>query len=152
MEHLMRTLSENISEPIKNYHSPIKCIYPLHDENDTCTSLAIASKLNHYHCVQRALDVLVVDNDQFSLLQHQTCLYIATDNNSYETVKVFLEKGFRPNTKAKYLQWNRVTPLHIACRNLSVKLIQLLLEKGANINETDEKNETCLHYIIRYDY
>ena len=150
----MNALKHDLLYGTKNESINIECISPgkiqLSGGVEKCDSLARAAELNHDRCARNALDKLVVENDRFALLKQQRCLYIAIDNESLETATVLLEKGFRPNTKLKYLQWNRVTPLHVACRHLSVKLIELLLEKGADINATDEKMETCLHYAIRY--
>ena len=150
----MNALKHDLLYGTKNESINIECISPWNNELsgrvEKCDSLARAAELNHHRCARNALDKLVVENDQFALLKQQRCLYIAIDNESLETTKILLEKGFRPNTKLKYLQWHRVTPLHVACRNLSVKLMELLLEKGADINATDEKMETCLHYAIRY--
>ena len=146
-------MSVRISSPDKDVIVGIQCISTIRDQNSgdlqSCNSLVNAAKLNHHECAKKALDEIVVENDHFSLMKHQHCLYIAIDSESFETVEVFLDKGFRLNTKAKYKQWSRVTPLHIASRNLSVKLMTLLLKRGADINSVDEKKESCLHYIIR---
>ena len=150
----MNDLKHDLLFGTKTDSITIKCISPGNNELsggvEKCESLARAAELNHHRCARDALDELAVENDRFALLKQQKCLYIAIDNENLETAKLLLEKGFRPNTKSKYLQWNRVTPLHVACHRLSVELIERLLEKGADINGTDEKMETCLHYAIRY--
>ena len=110
-------MSVRISSPDKDVIVGIQCISTIRDQNSgdlqSCNSLVNAAKLNHHECAKKALDEIVVENDHFSLMKHQHCLYIAIDSESFETVEVFLDKGFRLNTKAKYKQWSRVTPLHI---------------------------------------
>ncbi len=41
-----------------------------------------------------------------------------------------------------------ITPLHYACYFGSRKVIDFLLDLGANINSTDQENNTSLHYAI----
>ena len=47
--------------------------------------------------------------------------------------------------------WNKETPLHYACDNLSgpdegrIELMQLLIEKGADVNALNDERETPLH-------
>jgi glutaredoxin-related protein len=41
-----------------------------------------------------------------------------------------------------------ITPLHYACYFGSRKVIDYLLDLGADINSQDQENNTCLHYAI----
>ena len=42
-----------------------------------------------------------------------------------------------------------MTPLHIACRYNSADVVQLLVASGADLNATDAKGKTPLHYATR---
>ena len=154
MENLKNSLDIRISSPIDDAPKNTHCISPTKDEDEnvvTCDSLVNAAKMNHHQCVKKELDE--VGNDQFSLMKNQDSLFVATDNESFEVVKIFLDKGFKPNTKAKYKEKARTTLLHVASRKLSLKLMKLLIENGADINSEDESRQSCLHYIIRHgDY
>ena len=133
-----------------------QCISRVEDADgnvEMCNSLVNAAKMDHHQCVKKELDALVVQDDQFSFLKHQPILFAAADNDSYETVKVFLDKGFKPNTRGKFKEKAITTLLHVASRKLSVDIMKLLVEKGADINSEDDSKQSCLHYVIKYgDY
>jgi translation elongation factor P/translation initiation factor 5A len=145
-----------ISSPIDDAPKKTLCISSNKDEDgnaETCHSLVNAAKMNHHQCVEKELDAVIVEDSQFSILKHQESLFVAADNESYEAVEIFLDKGFKPNTKAKYKEKARITLLHVASRKLSLKLMKLLLKKGADINAEDDSKQSCLHYIIKHgDY
>lgn len=44
-------------------------------------------------------------------------------------------------------RWER-TPLHLAVRHGNLKMVELLLDAGANINETDKDEKTVLHHAV----
>lgn len=43
------------------------------------------------------------------------------------------------------------TPLHVAVRCDNGKLVELLLDRGANVNAVERRNRTPLHAAVRYD-
>ena len=56
-------------------------------------------------------------------------LHTVSEKGDYENVKLLLEKKFDPNGRNELYK----TPLHLACKSLSPKVIELLLENGANV-------------------
>ena len=57
--------------------------------------------------------------------------------------------GVNPNSKTfRY----RTAPLHEAAANGKLRIVKLLLEKGANVNVTNEGGETPLHYAAKHGY
>ena len=43
---------------------------------------------------------------------------------------------------------NKMTPLHCSCKNKNVKIVDLLIDLGANIDAQDIKGRTPLHYAV----
>ena len=140
-----------MNNTIDHEQLPCKCIHPTLDELGDlvrCDSLADAAKRNHDECARQALDDLNIVNDHYLLMKNHEVLFIATEHESFETLKLLLEKGFNPSTKAKHRNRAGTTPLHVACKNLSVKIMKLLLEHKADVNSIDEAKKSCLHYLI----
>ena len=81
------------------------------------------------------LDEVFIKNKNYRDDQNNSNLHIAVKNNSIELVKYFLDKNYNLNDINKYGQ----TALHIACEQGNEKIIDLLLEKGADINIKDNK-------------
>ena len=57
--------------------------------------------------------------------------------------------GFSASNHGRFQHKDKMTPLHIASAKLNVKMMELLLEKGADINATNQAKESCLHYVIK---
>ena len=140
----------------------VKCISSVLNEKATkqCYSLKTAAEMNHHHCMKKAMKEALnisdsadghqsVKADQYVWSKYAQYLYIAVDKENYETVKVFLDLGIKPIMRREYSNKNRMTPLHLASRNLSARLMRLLLERGADINAKDDDNDTCLHYVLK---
>ena len=140
----------------------ITCINNVSNEKETkpCYSLKTAAEINHHQCLKKAMKEILgikdeaeslgsVKADQYVWSKYAKYLYIAIDKEHYETVKVFLDLGVKPVMLREYSNKNRMTPLHLASRNLSAKLMRLLLERGADINAKDDDKETCLHYVLK---
>lgn len=70
-----------------------------------------------------------------------TPLGIAISKGDVATVKKFLEYGASVHEKC-----NGMTPLMIAARYNQSEIIALLLEKGANLKDKDEKGFTALKH------
>ena len=157
-----------MSHPNSTQSSPpltpeiVTCISSVTNEKATkqCYSLKTAAEMNHHQCMKKAMKEILnirdsgegqqsVKADQYVWSKYAQYLYIAIDKENYETVKVFLDLGIKPIMRREYSNKNRMTPLHLASRNLSAKLMRLLLERGADINAKDDDNDTCLHYVLK---
>jgi len=95
-----------------------------------------------------------------------TVLMFAAERSSFETVKLLIEKGadvnavntyfyngprvkcFQPWVKNDYHDGHNKTALFYALNNPDLKVTELLLDKGANINAKDISGETVLMYAI----
>lgn len=73
--------------------------------------------------------------------KNATPLAVAIVKGDIETVKKFIEYGADVNEKS-----NGLSPLMIAARYNQVDILNLLLEKGAKLKDTDEKGLTALKY------
>ena len=40
-------------------------------------------------------------------------------------------------------------PLGVACRVENYAIIEMLVEKGVNIDQVDENGRTCLHWVLK---
>ena len=140
----------------------VTCISSVSNEKATkqCYSLKTAAEMNHHKCMKKAMKEILnirdsadchqsVKGDQYVWSKYARYLYIAVDKENYETVKVLLDLGIKPIMRREYANKNRMSPLHLASRNLSSKLMRLFLEKGADINARDDDNDTCLHYVLK---
>ncbi|RFU32189.1 hypothetical protein B7463_g4179, partial [Scytalidium lignicola] len=76
--------------------------------------------------------------------QHETPLQVAIRNGHKSMVKALVDKG--ANVKVKY--WGRDTTLHLAikCKKKVKGIVQLLLKKGVDANERDDRGWTALHW------
>ncbi|HBL98361.1 TPA: hypothetical protein DDZ86_01815 [Candidatus Dependentiae bacterium] len=125
-------------------------------ENCDLTALHFACNSNSIKVIEFLINKKV-DPDPKSKGNY-TPLHYACDNNNFEIVKLLIEKGAKPNTRSndRYL-----TPLHYALKNNrpgaiknsspevlksdSLKIIQLLIEKGVDLNLKCEGGRTVLH-------
>ena len=81
------------------------------------------------------LDSHWIKNENYRDAENNSNLHIAVKNNSIELVKYFLNKKYDLNDVNKKGQ----TALHIACELGNEKIINLLVENGANIDIKDNK-------------
>ena len=108
-------------------------------DGDACTALEAAAFSGHRVIVrlllQNGADVNA-QNDGF----HGNALAAAAYNGQLATVRELLDNGADPNR----LDLRGYNALHSAVVQERVKVVQLLLEKGANINITHPKGMTLL--------
>lgn len=70
-------------------------------------------------------------------------------NKPIETVRKMLDVEGMVNS---HDTGNGNTPLHIAAQNGHLDLVKLLVEKGGDVNLTNNKKNTPLHMALSYDY
>lgn len=77
-----------------------------------------------------------------------TALHYACQQKDYEVVKAHESlQGLKEVLQAKDSDCN--TPLHLSCRNLSIRIIKYLISKGANVNARNKSKLTPLHITIQ---
>jgi ankyrin repeat protein len=78
-------------------------------------------------------------------IKEMTALHFAVDLAQDETViATLLRGGANPNSKASFLQFADLTPMHLAAWHDSEKLIDLLHRSGATVDQPDRYGETPL--------
>ena len=78
-----------------------------------------------------------IKNKNYRDMENNSNLYIAVKNNSIELVKYFLSKNYNLNNVNEKGQ----TALHLACELGNEEIINLLVEKGANVDIKDNKGK-----------
>lgn len=91
--------------------------------------------------VALATNVSTVSNPTEIVTYDTTPLCNAIAKGDVEAVKKFIEYGSDVNEAR-----NGVTPLMLAARYNKVDILKLLLEKGARLNDKDDKGFTALKY------
>ena len=81
-----------------------------------------------------------IQNKNYRDTENNSNLHIAVINNSIELVKYFLNKNYDINQINK----NGQTALHLACELGYENIMNLLIEKGADINIKDNKGRKPL--------
>ena len=83
--------------------------------------------------------------------------HIAVKNNQifpiiffYEKLKIFYRNYYNEESilDSKEINNEKMAPIHYACKNKNVKLMNLLIDLGADINIKDRKGNTPLHYAV----
>jgi len=81
---------------------------------------------------------------------NMTSLHTACQQNSYEVAKFFIENGADVNSKCSCA--GNQTPIRFACKTGSIKLVSMLLEAGANIEESPDDKMTPLIQAARSNH
>ena len=74
-----------------------------------------------------------------------TALHDAVNEGNFDSVKFFVDHGARINVQNNE---ERYTALHCAVLNKDIKIVALLLEKGADVYAKDKDNATSAHLLI----
>ena len=101
-------------------------------------------KDNNYY--EKILKMKYIQNNLF---------HIASKNNQifpilffYEKLKSFFNHNNNDILNSNESNEDKIAPIHYACKNRNIKLMNLLLDLGANINIQDKKGYTPLHYAV----
>ena len=87
----------------------------------------------------------------------QNLFHIAVNNNQifpiiffYEKLKIFYKNNYKEESilDSQEINNDKMTPIHYACKNKNIKLMNLLIDLGAYINSQDGKGYTPLHYAV----
>jgi len=76
----------------------------------------------------------------------ESSLMVACSHGAVESVNAILDIGISDLEATDAIGW---TALHHAAKNGSLEILHKLLEKGANVGATTNKNETCLHLVAK---
>ncbi|MFD2602713.1 ankyrin repeat domain-containing protein [Flavobacterium suzhouense] len=103
-----------------------------------CSGLAIVLAFTNVSMANNAESTSTVVTREYKVT---TPLGVAISKGDVATVKKMLEYGASVHEKC-----NGMTPLMIAARYNQSEIITLLLEKGANVKDKDEKGLTALKH------
>ena len=78
----------------------------------------------------------------------KTSLHIAAEAGYLETVELLLKHGAYINSPCTYVAKECCTPLYIAVIRRNKKLVELLLESGANVDAEDRDGKTILYFAV----
>jgi hypothetical protein len=83
------------------------------------------------------------DENDNNILHH-----IIKNENLTESQKIELINIVLPNIDVSLSDRYNITPLHLACQFQHKKIIELLLENGAEVNKTDSFGKSAIHYAV----
>ncbi|XP_046848152.1 ankyrin-3-like [Xenia sp. Carnegie-2017] len=114
----------------------------LKDKNEN-TALHLAATTGNLE----VFDILLAYNPNTKAINDRgkVAIHIAAENGRYECLKLFLE-SCKCSTNVTDFMWR--TALHLACLSRSdLKIVELLLEHGADPNARDDRRWTPLLYV-----
>ncbi|MBY0413365.1 MAG: ankyrin repeat domain-containing protein [Bdellovibrionales bacterium] len=79
-------------------------------------------------------------SDESSNHYEFNALFVAIDSKNKETLEYLLNKGFDVNDKL--VTKNFYSPIHLAAKQCDSKIVDFLIQKGANINQLNSNGET----------
>eukprot|EP00026_Physarum_polycephalum_P010110 Phypoly_transcript_10261.p1 GENE.Phypoly_transcript_10261~~Phypoly_transcript_10261.p1 ORF type:complete len:242 (-),score=34.50 Phypoly_transcript_10261:221-946(-) len=96
----------------------------------------------HYCAVHLLLSTTNADANYYDPVLNSSCLYLASEIAALEVVKELLAYGARVDENVNKLA---ETPLHVACKQGHVTIVQALLAHKANVNALDKYGRSALH-------
>ena len=129
-------------------------------EDITALQSALKLALKNKEDIKELYSALKLAKDKYeetkvkSNMELTSALILAILNKKLEVIKILLEGGVDPNTGNIYYSWDNdknyeyVKPLILAS-NLDINIVDLLLDKGAEINDTDSDGNSALHHAIK---
>ena len=148
---------ENNNENNNNNNNNKELFYTwlMQKNSENLTALDIACSINNKQIIQLLFNYLSLSSsifkEYFQKPQNFFFHYAAKNNNIYPILffyeklqKIFPEKKIfdLPN------EYN-ITPLHYACYNKSLDVIDVLLILGANVNAIDNEGKSVLFYAVK---
>ena len=86
---------------------------------------------------------LEIDDETLNIWEGDTSIHLASASGHLLIVQYFIEKlNFDPNVKGGLME----TPLHCACLNDRLSIVEYLISRGANVNAQSKYKRTPLHY------
>ena len=82
-------------------------------------------------------------------LSGATPLHVATCMGHEDLVVFLLIRGAKADV---WENWDEVTPLHLAARNLMADTVHVLLVVGADAQRKDKKKRTALHWMVAREW
>ena len=97
---------------------------------------------------------LLVANDEVANVsaawEELSPLHLAAAYRSLEVVKLLTDRGYDIN--ARSLEWSGASPMHAAAqKNSDAKVIDFLVERGADINAREDTGRVPLHLAARFN-
>ncbi|XP_033097862.1 E3 ubiquitin-protein ligase MIB2-like [Anneissia japonica] len=107
-------------------------------------ALQWASLKDNDHAVQRIVDKCPTIVDYKMADGGHAPLHIASINGHTNVAKILIVQG---NADVNTRNAKMGTPLHLAVEKGMTEMIELLVQKGANVNAQDEDGDTALHVL-----
>jgi len=117
-----------------------------HDQY-ACTPLQVACEHGNYTVVNILLEFGA--NSKVLTKAHQTLLHLAAGTKDSAVLDELLDRGLQIDAMSN----NNETPLMIAARKGSLDCLQMLLQRGADMNiQSPPTGETALHIAVYFGY
>ena len=112
---------------------------------DKDNSLVTINKFINFYKIPNLLEA---DNKLREINEDETKkLFVDAINNSdLPTIKKYLINNFNPNIVINKKLWS---PLHQACKNGTLELVNILLMYDANIDAVTHRNRNCLNFAVQ---
>lgn len=141
-------LNKNYKELKNKLEKNDEDINALTSSGNTFLILAITEKFEEgaILLIERGINVSVLNKN------HDSSLSIAAEYNAYNVAKLIIKKDKNLiNTPDSYGNTPLWTAIIYACKKIDIdyRMIDLLIENGANINLPNKNNQTCLYLIKR---
>ena len=123
--------------------------------SENLTALDIACSINNKQIIQLLFNYLSTSSsifkEYFSIPQNFVFHYSAKNNHIYPILFFYekLQKIFPEKKIFDIPNEYKITPLHYACYNKSLDVIDVLLILGADVNAVDNEGKSVLFYAVK---